>query len=281
MQKAVLTALLVLAAMPLYAQQDPEDPGIQDSIIISSLYDDTSRHNISVTVWAVTDDSVTYYNIPLTWFVEEGSAHGDSVRQYLPPLNSWDVTFDSTMTNPDYMRIIGFCDLMEDSVNYPIVTNGRRQHIMTLSFTVEYAPSLWAVIDTTYDNRNGSLLLGLSDGLREITPAFKRGYIGIRVGIGESDPVSAFALSQNYPNPFNPETKIEFSQPTSERVSIMVYDLLGREVRRLIDASLEPGYHAVIWDGRDNTGSNVPSGMYFYRLASAGFSDTKKMLLLR
>ena len=57
---------------------------------------------------------------------------------------------------------------------------------------------------------------------------------------------------------------------------MVIYDFLGREVRSLLDNSLEPGYHSLIWDGRDNNGANVPSGMYFYRLASSDSLKRKR-----
>jgi sugar lactone lactonase YvrE len=95
----------------------------------------------------------------------------------------------------------------------------------------------------------------------------------------------AFALSQNYPNPFNPTTTIAFDIPgapgTAERVELNVTDIRGRRVMRLVDAEYEPGSHRVIWNGRDEEGRRVPSGIYFYTLRSGGRVTTKKMVLLK
>ena len=85
-----------------------------------------------------------------------------------------------------------------------------------------------------------------------------------------------YALRQNYPNPFNPETRIEFALPEAGHTRIVIYDLLGREVTRLVDGNMSAGYHNVIWNA-----SNVASGIYFYRLAAGDFVSTKKMVLLR
>lgn len=90
-----------------------------------------------------------------------------------------------------------------------------------------------------------------------------------------------FELSQNYPNPFNPETRIKYQLPNAERVVIKIYDVLGREVRTLVDDQREAGYHEVLWDGRDNFGIKVSSGIFYYRIIAGEFHQTKKMLLLK
>jgi hypothetical protein len=100
---------------------------------------------------------------------------------------------------------------------------------------------------------------------------------------GETQPSvpATFALSQNYPNPFNPTTRIAYSIPSAQFVSLKVYDLLGRHIRTLIDAGVPAGSHTVSWDGTDDGGSAVPSGVYIYRLITASFASTRKMILVR
>jgi flagellar hook assembly protein FlgD len=88
-------------------------------------------------------------------------------------------------------------------------------------------------------------------------------------------------LQQNYPNPFNPLTAIEFSIPVEFKVSLMIYDLMGREVRTLINSNLKPGYHKVFWNGTDHFGKLVASGMYFTVMQSGDFRDVRKMVLLK
>jgi hypothetical protein len=85
-----------------------------------------------------------------------------------------------------------------------------------------------------------------------------------------------FSLAQNYPNPFNPSTNIEFSLTKPEHVSLLIYNVNGREVIRLIDESLQEGSHSVHWDA-----ANMPSGIYFYKLTAGTYSQTKKMVLLK
>ncbi len=94
---------------------------------------------------------------------------------------------------------------------------------------------------------------------------------------------TVYELSQNFPNPFNPATTIRYGLPKAERVILKVYNLLGEEVVTLIDdEQREAGYHAVIWDGRNRSGAQVTSGIYFYRLrAGGGVVMTKKMVLAK
>jgi hypothetical protein len=90
-----------------------------------------------------------------------------------------------------------------------------------------------------------------------------------------------FSLSQNYPNPFNPTTKIDFALPRSADVSITIYNLMGQQVNVLMNSNLEYGYHTVIWNGLDQFGRPVSSGVYFSELRTRNFRQTKKMLLLK
>jgi hypothetical protein len=90
-----------------------------------------------------------------------------------------------------------------------------------------------------------------------------------------------FALFQNYPNPFNPVTQIRFSIPKRAKVEISVYNILGQKVTTLLNQELEAGNYTATWNGKDDKGYDVSSGIYFYKLNSSEFSATKKMLLVR
>jgi len=92
---------------------------------------------------------------------------------------------------------------------------------------------------------------------------------------------SEFALSQNYPNPFNPTTTIKFAIANDARVNLVVYDMLGQKVRTLIDNEQEAGYYSVRWDGTNDFGSKVSSGIYIYRLQAGNFVQTMKMNLMK
>ena len=89
------------------------------------------------------------------------------------------------------------------------------------------------------------------------------------------------ALDQNYPNPFNPNTEIGFDLPKSSFVSLDIFDVLGRKVTTLIYEHLTAGSKRVQWDGRDNTGAEVASGVYFYRLRTGDHVEVRKMVMLK
>ncbi len=90
-----------------------------------------------------------------------------------------------------------------------------------------------------------------------------------------------FVLYQNYPNPFNPVTEINFNLPSAAIVKLEIYNIMGQRVNTLLNGSLESGSHSVAWDSRDNNGISVSTGIYFYRLTTDKFVETKKMILLK
>ncbi len=93
---------------------------------------------------------------------------------------------------------------------------------------------------------------------------------------------STFKLSQNYPNPFNPSTKIQFAVAQTEKVNMDVYDIQGRLIRTLVDHELyQPGNYEVTWDGLDNRGRHVASGVYFAKMQAGKFAQTKKMVMTK
>ncbi len=96
----------------------------------------------------------------------------------------------------------------------------------------------------------------------------------------EEKPKDYFLLS-NYPNPFNPSTTIRFSVPTTSQVNLAIFDVLGKKVRTLVDRVMDQGTHPVTWDGKDDNGESLSSGVYMYRMRSANFVETRKMILTK
>ena len=90
-----------------------------------------------------------------------------------------------------------------------------------------------------------------------------------------------FALHQNYPNPFNPSTKIRFDIPDQSFVRLAVYDILGRQVRLLVERDHDPGFYEVLWDGRDEYGREMSSGVYFYQIHAGAFHKNAKMIVVK
>ena len=122
------------------------------------------------------------------------------------------------------------------------------------------------------------------EGMRHIrtAPSFDSYTVALSgVASAGQDMPTEFSLDQNYPNPFNPTTEIPLALPTAARVSLRVYNVLGQEVRTLVDGQMDAGFHTVTWDGRSSSGGSVSSGVYFYRVETEGFTETKKMLMLK
>ena len=92
---------------------------------------------------------------------------------------------------------------------------------------------------------------------------------------------SQYVLKQNYPNPFNPNTKIEFNIPMMEQVNISIYNLEGRLVKTLVDQVMNSGNHIVNWDGRNDIGSKVSTGMYIYQLKTNSVNMTRRMTFIK
>jgi hypothetical protein len=97
--------------------------------------------------------------------------------------------------------------------------------------------------------------------------------LAVKVWLGVPE---EFVLAQNYPNPFNPETNIDFGLPHDSQVRLSVYNLLGQEVEVLVDAELEAGYYTASWKA-----SGLPTGVYFYRIDTDDFKETKRMVYLK
>ncbi|HOH47110.1 MAG TPA: FlgD immunoglobulin-like domain containing protein, partial [Candidatus Cloacimonadota bacterium] len=96
-----------------------------------------------------------------------------------------------------------------------------------------------------------------------------------------STPEVQTELVGNYPNPFNPETTIRFSLQNAGTVSLNVYNARGQLVRSLVNNQMASGAHSVVWNGLDDSGRGVSSGIYYYRMQAGNFNQTRKMVLVK
>ncbi|UCD17475.1 MAG: T9SS type A sorting domain-containing protein [Candidatus Zixiibacteriota bacterium] len=162
-----------------------------------------------------------------------------------------------------------------------------RDVLATLVFDVPAEiPDELVTIDSAAYSGLWPLIFHTADDTRTFTPFFARGYVNIRhsVAVDEFDEgllPREFALDQNTPNPFNPSTIISFALPRTSDVTLFVYNILGEKVRTLINERLQAGVHRVTFDGRDDEYRDLASGIYFYRIRAADFTQSKKMMLLK
>ncbi len=105
--------------------------------------------------------------------------------------------------------------------------------------------------------------------------------IKIAVSSGEPAIPYEYKLHQNFPNPFNPVTTIKYDLPENSRIKLTIYNILGQEIKTLINERKQAGFHRLKWDGTGRNGIQVSSGMYIYRIKAGDFVSTKKMVLLK
>jgi hypothetical protein len=271
--KAACFAVMILLTVNVLAlaQQDPNDPGMQDSIIIQTIVVDQPMRSVLVNVSFVTDEAVSFFNLPITWSSENDSLYPEDI--YVNP--SWDLLnlFDTISVETHFISVMGSFD--SPGIN----TYGHRENIFGIHFQItNFQPQIIG-IDTTYDPRNGPVVFVLGNGEVSFTPAVVGGSIiyGPFAGTDNGNAIPGdFQLSQNYPNPFNAKTTISYSLPKAGSIILTIYNLLGQKVATLFDGIQQAGENKVVWDAKD-----VTSGIYFYRLKADKIIETKRMLLLR
>jgi hypothetical protein len=130
--------------------------------------------------------------------------------------------------------------------------------------------------------RSGWLRLINNDPMRDTLNIY---LMGIGEGVSGLDAKLSlprvFAVHQNYPNPFNPVTTIHYELPRSSEVRLVIYNLLGQEVRTLLNSPIEAGRHQVVWNGTNDSGVTVASGIYIYRFEAGKYSKVMKMILVK
>jgi hypothetical protein len=204
-----------------------------------------------------------------------------------------------TMNNFDSDSIVFTWDESADVDDDELTYHFTAELIINGQLTTEYDTTLTAnemkidyqsVFDEIYAAQ--AMLAGIdwdvsvSDGVEEVMA--ENG--PLTVGINASDAVLSineellpekFALHQNYPNPFNPITTLRYDLPENSLVNIIIYDLLGRQVKSLINQSQDAGFKSVIWNATNNHGKPVSAGVYLYRIQAGSFSKVQKMVLLK
>jgi len=187
-------------------------------------------------------------NFELVWGVPETPADADTVRYY--------AIYRSETSPVD----------INDIKNLVAVVEGTR-----ISFTdqIPDASKIYYYVVTAFDKLHN-----------ESAPSNQVSTIVVFAGKTEEIP-KKFELYQNYPNPFNLETTIEYELPYDSWVSLKIYNVLGQEIKTLVEGFKEAGKHKIIWDGRNDTGQVVTSGVYLCRMVSGTFSKTVKMILAK
>lgn len=188
--------------------------------------------------------------------VEYGSSTGNPFMDAHESVTATILIIDGTLVlgGTATMDLVGSHDIYNTSGSYP------------------WGPCPWSY-EASHDYH---ILWNSANGILDPSVLFK-GRI-ITEGVELPQHVS---LEGNYPNPFNPSTSVRFALPEGQPVTLVVYDLMGKELARLVDGFVDAGYHHVVWAGRTKLGGKAPTGMYIARLVTRGYSKTIKMVLLK
>ncbi|UCB53358.1 MAG: T9SS type A sorting domain-containing protein [Candidatus Zixiibacteriota bacterium] len=189
-------------------------------------------------------------------------------------------------------------------LRYRFVSVAQRYYDVYYGYTNKYAPTTWYSHSEISDHRGAFSLDGrevcqgtygdIATGERGVVYAgrdlytnFRRLYFDSQLWTDVGDEMTQeglpgeFSLSDNYPNPFNPETRIPYFVPRACQVKLEVFNVLGQKIRTLVGEHQTAGDREVSWDGRNEAGEQVASGVYFYKLEAEDFIQTKKMILIR
>ena len=289
------------------------------SLLIDGVFDDADIINgdtLTITAVSLNTDLITIGSntneVPYMVFVPDangetdvvvtatdlaGLSVNDTVHVTVNAVN--DAPTDFALLSPDYGNTIvltnenlsdtlwfewdASMDVDGDSLSYLFNLSDETNMVIiehTVSsqvFGLEY--SFFAeIIDTLYWNvmvSDGVDTLGADNGPFTL-------FVESEFAIDPMDLIpEVFALHQNYPNPFNPTTTLRYDLPEDAKVKIMIYDLMGREVRSLVNNQQNAGFKSVVWDATNESGQPVSAGMYLYRISAGNFHSVKKMVLLK
>ncbi len=205
--------------------------------------------------------------------------------EYHYPLSEWDAVY----FNPIYEyrdgwfteSLVAFRELMPPYES-PAINSPTPSMVATFKmksvYNNDFAQQTFEAFEAGIDQIQGASNAADTDGVvvYEVGQYFNRLHFG-QSGVDDNAPIpTEYMLAQNYPNPFNATTTIEFNLPQASSANIYIYDTQGRLVKQIENGVMAAGYHKITWNA-----SSVPSGMYFYKLVTDNFSETKKMMLLK
>ncbi|MCK4857016.1 MAG: T9SS type A sorting domain-containing protein [candidate division Zixibacteria bacterium] len=245
-----------------------------------------SETEFTVTLEVIHDEELAAMDIPLAF--SEG-------------VTLTDVTFEGTrvadfdekivnIDNENNRVIIGLINMVYASKENPTLkpaVNGDNR-IAVMHFTLDN-PSLenFEIKSFSVSAPHHSLMLVFNEWdngvplVNDLHPAFEGGTVSLASRAPVAPTPTEFKLSQNVPNPFNPSTQIHFAIKEAGWVNLSIFNVLGQQVTTLVDEYQAADLYSVTWDGTDEHGGSVASGIYFYKISTGNFTDTKKMLLLK
>jgi len=280
-----ILVMLMVGSTAFAGESDPDTVGVVDTLdLVVSV--DWGANTVTAELYCYTDYEITGNTIGFTWAnsTAELTMTSASTAPLLDPITLKFLYEDNLIatTNANKRFLLGTTAF---TGGVPGDDSGRRlwatyNFDMTWSSTdcvrfdtLKFSGSSQNLFTTTVDTGGGNF----------VTTSYYIEYVGetfvcnpTDVNTVPGDLPETYALNQNYPNPFNPNTEINFDIPTRSHTTLKVYNILGQEVETLVDEELSQGRYVAEWDA-----SMYSSGIYFYKLNSEDFVDTKKMVLVK
>ncbi len=195
------------------------------------------------------------------------------------------VSYISTSTDKDYYKIdagVGTINIILDGptgVDYDLALYDYKGRVVASSLTVTADEAI------SYYSRKGGLyyiyVYGYNGAWSASSYTLRSTFASKSRLVEPIVKIDDYKLNQNYPNPFNPETTISFNVPQTTKLNLNIYNINGQMVRTLANGTYDAGEYNIVWDGNDNNGNSVSTGMYFYKLESEEFNEMKQMLLMK
>jgi hypothetical protein len=254
---------------------------IADTIKIDCLEQVDAQTTVTIDIRLWNDETICGWAIPLTFYNPLNTdVICDSVQWSSTFWSNKPNIYSADIYNVDKVIVLYSAYFAGD---WPTGDN----LLATLHFTTDAAwdTSIGVKIDSTFYPPSSFLeLVNCGTGIgtpMEFLAGCLNTWTTTDVPESPSTGITGFVLAQNYPNPFNLKTNLSFEIPYECRVSLKIYNLVGRLVNTLIDGKMEKGQHTIFWDGTSSSGDPVASGIYFYKLTTSDFVSVKKMVLLK
>jgi len=189
-----------------------------------------------------------------------GQWHREAAKSWNPVKATYaDCNGDGLISGADLLTIGAYWGLTHEIEGAPTILSLEEIQAATANFRI------------IYESLNNPSLGEKGQKIAEVLSAY----------LPAAAEIKQFRLGRNFPNPFNPFTTVDFDLPRDCQVRLEIFNVLGQNVRLLVDRRMGAGFHEVTWDGTDESGNPVPTGVYFYRLSAEDFNEVKKMLLIR
>jgi hypothetical protein len=277
--KRFTTILLALAVgVSLMSLAYAKDVGKRDVLRLSDVVLEDGEYKVAVHV--INDEELAALDIPLRF-----GQSGDPIElvrvDFSGRVADWDFTH-AAIDNQNKTVILGLISELigtRQNADLKVSADGRTK-IADLVFKVD--GEFEASFETFTTERPGHELTFIYNQDVDGKPTVTAIQPGFEVDVTFKGSVlpEEYALSQNFPNPFNPSTSFTLSLPEASDYSIRIFNVAGQLVRSF-DGHLEAGNHTITWEGNNNQGAKVASGVYFYRAEANGFTETRKMMMLK